>query len=117
MARTRQKLVEVKICDGCEKDDAHYECLRCSKAFCYDCMKIHGKEYPYAVGSGGSNEGEYCNECVAILERNGDDPLFNAYRRASKLRAKTTSFYEGISALDKANQARIKELRAEKGLK
>lgn len=117
MARTRQKLIEVTVCDGCGQDDANYQCLRCSKTFCYRCLNLYGKEYPFAVHFSGPGNGAYCNECVGILERNGDDPLFNAYRWVSKMRAKSASFYEGINVLDKANQARIEELRAEKGLR
>lgn len=108
---------EVDYCDFCQEHEVSYaKCLGCQKAVCYECRKARVTEFHHAVHFIGSEDGLYCSECVARLTGTGE-PLFEAYRSIEQLRAEAKAFYENIEARSKVAEAKLKELRNQRGLR
>ena len=109
---------EREICDFCDENDASYmRCMGCRKAMCYDCRKIHAKEYAHAVHFGGSEDGLYCLECDTRLITANNDKLHRAYRTVEALRAESKAWWEEFKVRsDKAEEA-VKRYKSSDGVK
>lgn len=104
---------EREICDFCRKNDASYlHCMGCNKAICYDCRKIHAKEYPHAVYFGGSDDGLYCRECDTRLIAAGNDKQHSAFRCIERLRAESKAWGEEFKVRSDAAEKDLKKFRS-----
>ena len=105
---------ETHICDFCKVNKAYEfnSCLRCGKDICYDCSKTHAKEYSHGVYVGGSGDGQYCNDCDAILTRTREDDLHNAYRLIKSLRDEQEAWYSDFNKRSDKAEAILKKLQS-----
>ena len=106
----KEVAIKKYFCDICGNDSEKWNaCDNCEKSICYDCQKIHMKKYPHSVWASGSGDGQYCNECDAMLSKNGNK-RHAAYRLIQSLRNESKGFYEDFkSRADNAEKA-IKDL-------
>lgn len=105
---------EKELCDFCEVNEASYsKCLGCGKAICYDCKKIHAKEYNHAVYFQGSRDGLYCRECDTRLIAAKTDKVHKAYRRIEALRAESKAWDEDFKARGDAAEKDLNALIGE----
>lgn len=103
---------EREICDFCHINDASYlHCMGCDKAMCYECRKIHGKEYPRAVYFCGSADGLYCRACDARLITERSDKLHRAYRRIEALRAESKAWADEFKMRTDAAEADVEAFK------
>ena len=106
----RIEQVERKICDFCQDNEASYSaCMGCGKDICYDCKKIHAKEYSHAVDFQGSGDGLYRLECDKRLTATGD-PLHAAYRVIGFLRDEARGWSEDFNKRADKAEATLKRL-------
>lgn len=102
--------VENEYCDFCQVAPARYQhCMGCGKAICYDCVKIHAKEYRHSVYCSGSGDGLYCLECDARLASAGN-PLHTAYLVINYLRAEARGWSADFEERAKRAEANVKRL-------
>ncbi len=112
MARVVRREVEITLCDGCNKDvDYPRPCLRCGKAYCYECSKACTVEYAHAVSFSGSGDGRYCVPCDTFLQSN-PQPLHSAYLRIANLRAQQKRMYDEWEATAKLAEASLRSIQA-----
>lgn len=76
----KTELKETTYCDHCGKEGYVTSCIKCETEHCWECRKLHGKEYNHGVFVCGSGDGYYCNKCDAELTRTGLDKMHAAYR-------------------------------------
>lgn len=109
---------EREICDFCKINPASYKgCLSCGKAICYDCRKIHAKEYNFAVFFQGSDDGIYCLDCDTRLVEDGTNKLHTAYRRVARLRAEYKAWEVDFKARSDAAEKDVKNYQSDRGEK
>lgn len=109
----RVESVERLICDVCETNGAYESdaCLRCGKAFCYECQKTHAREYKHGVHFSGSGDGTYCLPCDALLRKEGTDPLHRAYLLVDALRMEEAGFYQSFKERAAKAEKDVERLR------
>lgn len=105
----------VEFCDACGKEyDYPRHCLKCGRAFCYECSKEYGIEYPHAVHFGGSDDGFYCKACDEELrkipDRSKTTKIHQAYLKISSLRLEYKRWYEELDVREKQAEAELKDL-------
>lgn len=80
---------EVEFCDapGCNAEVSYMTpCMKCGIVFCYEHSESMMVSFPHGVHFSGSGDGRFCKKCAAELDDDGDDPLFESYKRIADLR-------------------------------
>jgi len=106
MKKTIKK--EVEICDFCKKLESWYKCQECGKAFCYDCFKSDGIQYPQGVYFSGK-DGHYCKPCDEKLQAK-PTPVWTAYRTIVWLRVESESFQKQFDEKRKRAEEQLNKL-------
>ncbi|KKK54476.1 hypothetical protein LCGC14_3084340 [marine sediment metagenome] len=105
----------VEFCDACEKQcDYPRHCMKCGRAFCYECSKKYGVEYPHAVHFSGSDDGFYCMSCDEELrkipDRSKATQIHQAYLGISSLRLEYKRLYAELEIREKEVETKLKNL-------
>lgn len=108
---------EKHLCDVCKKNEAYSwtACLGCGKDICYECRKIHAKEYTHATWASGSGDGVYCNQCDERLRKDGTDKLYNAYAVIKSLRDESKGWGDAFEIRRKSAEAALNALQRRRG--
>jgi len=105
------KTVKVTICDVCGKlCGCGFKCLICGKDVCFECKDSNMQTFNFAVGFTGSDDGEYCNECLSKPIPSEHIDLLNAYRAIANLRNEYKAWDRDFTARSKAAEERLQAL-------
>ena len=104
-----KKVQEVDCCDECNAETYVDVCLICGTEHCYDCKATHGVRYNHSVYFRGTEDGYYCNKCLAD-PKNATNETLVQYRAIENLRLEEASWYKDFTNRYEAAEAKLKEL-------
>ena len=110
MERLMSKVVT--FCDVCGKEIPYpnNKCKICGNVMCYDCGKDNMKTFFHAVSFSGSDDGDYCTECLCNPIPPEHVELIEAYKVIESLRAEYKAWNKDFETRHKTAEAKVKAL-------